>query len=103
MAHRIFLFNLVSLKNQRRQTGSIQAKTGMAHRGEDKIALRMAIDSNANPSFGEVGQALELVDQALELVGRECVGLVCSMIKVLGNKYEETEPALWPTSGSRTN
>jgi hypothetical protein len=79
MAHRIFLFNLVSLKNQRRQTGSIQGKTGMAHRGEDKMALIMASDSNADPSFGEVG--------------REYGGLVCSMIKVLGNKYEETEPA----------
>ena len=89
MAQRIFLFNLVSLKNQRRQTGSIQEKTGMAHRGDDKMALRMAIDSNANPS--------------LAAVGRECGGLVCSMIKVLGNKYEQTEPALWPTSGSRTN
>jgi hypothetical protein len=96
MAHRIFLFNLVSLKNQRRQTGSIQAKTGMAHRGEDKIALIMASDSNANPSFGEVGRILAAV-------GRECCGLVCSMIKVLGNKYEQTEPAHRPTSGSRTN
>jgi hypothetical protein len=76
MAHRIFLFNLVSLKNQRRQTGSIQAKTGMAHRGEDKMALRMAIDNNANPSFGEVAHIL-----------------FCSIVKVLGNKYEETEPA----------
>jgi hypothetical protein len=80
MAQRVFLFNLVSLKNQRRQTGSIQEKTGMAHRGDDKMALIMAIDSNA-----------------------KAVGLVCSMINVLGNKYEQTGPDLWPTSGSRTN
>jgi hypothetical protein len=96
MAQRIFLFNLVNLKNQRRQTGSIQEKTGMAHRGEDKMALRMAIDSNGRAMVGAVGQALGAVGQGSD-------SLVCSMIKVLGNKYGQTEPALWPTSGSRTN
>jgi hypothetical protein len=96
MAHRIFFFSLVSLKNQRRQTGSIQGKTGMAHRGEDKMALRMAIDNSTSAVFGEDGHILAVV-------GRVCSSLVRSIIKVLGNKYDQTERDRWPTSESRTN